>query len=87
MTTTAEIAAGLRLTSGPVWTLSIERDRQPLSRGGLGKGKRGGSLVEVTLVELLRMTADYMEQEGFDNLDSLSDALQSIGDTDDGPSQ
>ena len=76
MTTTAEIAEGLRLTSGPVWTLSIERNRQPVSRGGLGKGKRGGSLVEDTLVGLLRMTADYMEQEGLEDLDSLSDALK-----------
>lgn len=77
MTTTAEITKGLRWTGGLVWTLSIERDRNPLSRGGLGKGKRSGSLVKDTLVGLLRMTADYMEQENIDDLDSLSDALMS----------
>ncbi len=76
MTTTAEIAEGLRLTSGKVWTLSIEQDREPLRRGGLGKGKRGGSFVEDTLVGLLRMTADYMEQEGLESLDELSDAIK-----------
>ncbi len=74
--TTAEIAKGLSLSTGSVWLLSVERDRKPLSRGGLGKGQKGGSLVADTLVGLLRMAADYMEQEGIEDLDGLSDALK-----------
>ncbi len=78
MTTTAEIHEGLVFTSGPVWVLSIELNRNPLARGGLGKGTRGGSFVGDTLVELLRRAADYMEQEGIEDLDSLSAALQAV---------
>ena len=77
-TTTAEIAKGLSLSTGRVWLLSVERDRKPLSRGGLGKGQKGGSLVADTLVGLLRMAADYMEQEGIEDLDDLSDALKAV---------
>ncbi len=74
--TTAEISKGLVLSSGTVWLLSVERDRKPLARGGLGKGQKGGALVADSLVELLRMVADYMEQEDIEDLDSLSDALR-----------
>ena len=76
--TTAEIAKGLILSGGSVWLFSVERDRKPLARGGLGKGQKGGSLVADTLVGLLRMAADYMEQEGIEDLDGLSDALKAV---------
>ncbi len=75
-TTTAEIAQGLRLTGGPVWTLTIEQDRKPLARGGLGKGQRSASLVGDSLIHLLRTAALLMEQEGIEDLDDLAVALR-----------
>ena len=78
MTTTAEIHEGLVFTGGRVWVLSIELNRFTLARGGLGKGKDGGSFVGDTLVELLRRVADYMEQEDIEDLDALSVALKAV---------
>ena len=78
MTTTAEIGPGIRLTAGAVWVLDIRRDRKMLAGGGLGKGKRGGSLVADSLVDLLRQTADFMDQEGITTLDALSNALDEV---------
>ena len=75
MTTTAEIAIGLTMSEGSVWTLSIEQNRNPLARGGLGKGTRAGSLVGTSLIELLRSTADFMEQEGVETLDELATSI------------
>ena len=75
---TAEIEQGISLSTGLVWTLAIMRDRPHLASGGLGKGKKGGAMVADSLVELLRMTADYMEQEDIDTLWGLSDALLAV---------
>ena len=75
---TAEVAQAISLSKGLVWSLAIMRDRPHLASGRLGKGKRGGSLVADSLIELFRMAADYMEQEGLDTLWELSDDLLAV---------
>jgi len=75
---TAEVVQAITLSKGLVWTLEITRDRPYLASGRLGKGKRGGALVADSLVDLFRMAADYMEQEGLDTLWGLSDALLAV---------
>ena len=75
---TAEIEPGISLSQGSVWTLGIMRDRPLLPSGRLGKGKQGGTLVADSLIGLLRMAADYMEQESLDTLLGLSDALLAV---------
>ena len=75
---TAIVEQGLSLSKGLVWTLAIMRDRPHLPSGGLGKGKRGGTMIADSLIGLLRMTADYMEKEDLDTLWELSDALLAV---------
>ncbi len=74
--TTAEISRGVSLTSGEVWILAIETDRKPLQRGGLGRGKKSGSLVANSLPQLFQQVTDYMAQEGLDDLDDLASAIR-----------
>lgn len=73
-TTTAEIMPMLSLSRGSIFGLTIYTDRKPLARGGLGKGKKAGTIVADTLPELLRRTADLIELEG-----SLLDLANFIG--------
>ena len=75
---TATIEQGISLSKGLIWTIAIMRDRPHLPSGRLGKGQKGGTMVADSLIELLRMTADYMEQEDLDTLWELSDALQAV---------
>ncbi len=76
--TTAEISTALSLSKGMMWTLAIETDRNALSRGGLGKGTKAGSLVGDNLIDLLRTTADLMDQEGITTLDELADLISKV---------
>jgi len=76
--TTAEICEGMSWEHGTVWVLQVWTDRKPAARGGLTKGKKGGALVADSVPELLRQTADYMDQESIDSLTALGQRLKSV---------
>ena len=73
---TAEICEGMSFSRGTVWVLQIWTDRKPAARGGLTKGKKGGTMVADSIPDLLRQTAAYMEQEGHETLTRLNADLK-----------
>ena len=77
-TTTAEIMPMISLSVGKVFGFTIYVDRSHLAGGGLGKGKKSGTIVKDTLPELLRDVARLLDENG-GSLEDLADLLTKSG--------
>ena len=75
ITTTAEIMPMLSMTQGSLFGFTVYADRKPLAQGGLGKGRKAGTIVHQTLPGLLRDVARLCEEQG-GSLDDLVRVLE-----------
>lgn len=75
-TTTAEVIPMISLSKGSMYGLTIYADRKPLANGGLGKGRKAGTIVQTNLVDLLNDVVRLCNEQGFDTLDDLAAFLE-----------